>query len=65
MGSWHELLALVGENGAGKSTLIKLLLRLYDPDEGSVRLGGADVRQVEASELPGGSDRVLRNASPG
>lgn len=34
-----EKIALVGFNGAGKSTLIKLLLRLYDPDSGTVRLG--------------------------
>jgi len=35
-----ELIALVGENGAGKSTLVKLLLRFYDADQGSVRVGG-------------------------
>jgi ATP-binding cassette, subfamily B, bacterial len=48
-----ELIALVGENGAGKSTLVKLLLRFYDPTKGSVRLGGADLRELD----PG----VLRN----
>ena len=41
-----ELVALVGENGAGKSTLVKLLLRFYDVDRGSVRVGGVDVRVV-------------------
>ena len=41
-----ELVALVGENGAGKSTLIKLLLRFYDVDRGSVRVGGVDVREI-------------------
>src|SRR2546429_2512697 len=35
-----EKMALVGENGAGKSTLIKLLMRLYDPSEGSILYGG-------------------------
>jgi ATP-binding cassette subfamily B protein len=46
-----EVLAVVGENGAGKSTLIKLLLRFYDPDEGSVRVGGADLRDLDPAAL--------------
>ena len=46
-----ELLALVGENGAGKSTLVKLLLRFYDADRGSVRVGGVDVKDLDPSEL--------------
>src|SRR5690606_9814125 len=37
-----EVLALVGENGAGKTTLVKLLARLYDPDEGRILLDGHD-----------------------
>jgi ABC-type multidrug transport system fused ATPase/permease subunit len=39
-----ELIALVGENGAGKSTLVKLLLRFYDVQKGSVKIGGIDVK---------------------
>ncbi len=46
-----ELLALVGENGAGKSTLIKLLLRFYDADQGSVRVGGVDLREMDPEAL--------------
>ena len=46
-----ELIALVGENGAGKSTLVKLLLRFYDADEGSVRVGGVDLRNVDPNDL--------------
>jgi ATP-binding cassette subfamily B protein len=46
-----ELIALVGENGAGKSTLVKLLLRFYDPDRGSVRVGGADLKNVDPGAL--------------
>src|SRR5690606_4127064 len=40
-----EVLALVGENGAGKTTLVKLLARLYDPDEGRILLDGRDLRE--------------------
>lgn len=39
--------AIVGYNGAGKSTLIKLLLRLYDPDEGRILLNGTDIREYD------------------
>jgi len=46
-----ELIALVGENGAGKSTLVKLLLRFYDPDEGAVRVGGVDLRDLDPEAL--------------
>ncbi|HUQ62125.1 MAG TPA: ABC transporter ATP-binding protein, partial [Acidimicrobiales bacterium] len=46
-----ELIALVGENGAGKTTLVKLLLRFYDADEGTVRVGGVDVRDVDPADL--------------
>jgi ATP-binding cassette, subfamily B, bacterial len=46
-----ELIALVGENGAGKSTLVKLLLRFYDPTNGAVRIGGADLRELDPEEL--------------
>ena len=46
-----ELVALVGENGAGKSTLVKLLLRFYDVDRGSVRVGGVDVKEMDPDTL--------------
>jgi ATP-binding cassette subfamily B protein len=46
-----ELIALVGENGAGKSTLIRLLLRFYDPDQGSVRVGGVDLKNLDPAIL--------------
>jgi ATP-binding cassette, subfamily B, bacterial len=46
-----ELIALVGENGAGKSTLVKLLLRFYDTDAGSVRVGGVDLKDIDPEEL--------------
>ena len=46
-----EVLALVGENGAGKTTLVKLLARLYDPDEGRILLDGHDLREYDLDAL--------------
>jgi len=46
-----EILALVGENGAGKTTLVKLLARLYDPDEGRILLDGHDLREYDPFAL--------------
>nr|WP_179200211.1 ABC transporter ATP-binding protein [Streptomyces sp. NRRL B-24085] len=43
--------ALVGSSGAGKSTVAQLLPRLYDVDEGAVRVGGVDVRDLTAESL--------------
>ncbi|MEQ8936771.1 MAG: ABC transporter ATP-binding protein, partial [Amphiplicatus sp.] len=48
-----EAVALVGENGAGKTTLVKLLTRLYDPDEGRILLDGFDLREYDLDELRG------------
>lgn len=46
-----ERLALVGPTGAGKSTLAKLIARFYDPVEGSVAVGGVDLRDATHSSL--------------
>jgi ATP-binding cassette subfamily B protein len=46
-----ESLALVGENGSGKTTLIKLLTRLYRPDQGRILLDGMDLENWEESAL--------------
>ncbi len=46
-----ERIALVGENGAGKTTLVKLLARLYDPDEGRILLDGVDLRDYDLGSL--------------
>ncbi|MFC5453917.1 ABC transporter ATP-binding protein [Prosthecobacter fluviatilis] len=45
--------ALVGRSGAGKSTLFSLLLRFYDPDQGSVLLDGRDVKSISQKSLRG------------
>ena len=46
-----ETIALVGENGAGKTTLVKLLARLYDPDQGSILFDGVDLRDLPRADL--------------
>lgn len=47
----NQSVALVGENGAGKTTLVKLLARLYDPDEGRILLDGVDLRDYDLASL--------------
>src|SRR5215471_246602 len=49
--SARQLTALVGPSGAGKTTITHLVSRLYDPDEGSVRVGGTDIRDVTLQSL--------------
>lgn len=46
-----EIVAFVGYNGAGKTTLIKLLARLYDPNEGEILIGGHNIKEYNVSEL--------------
>lgn len=46
-----QKLALVGENGAGKTTLVKLLARLYEPNEGRILLDGKDLREFDLKDL--------------
>jgi ATP-binding cassette, subfamily B, bacterial len=46
-----EAIALVGRNGAGKTTIVKLLTRLYDPDEGEILIGGRDIKEYDLKEL--------------
>jgi ABC-type multidrug transport system fused ATPase/permease subunit len=46
-----QRVALVGPSGVGKSTLAKLLLRLYDPDVGSVSMGGVDLRACRGAAV--------------
>jgi ATP-binding cassette, subfamily B, bacterial len=46
-----EAIALVGHNGAGKTTLVKLLTRLYQPDEGEILIGGKNIQVYSLEEL--------------
>lgn len=48
---YHNSYGLVGSSGSGKSTITKLIMRLYDPEEGVVRLHGRDVRDYSIHEL--------------
>ncbi len=56
-----EVVALVGENGAGKTTLVKLLTRLYDPDEGRILLDGHDLRDYDLDELRGSMGVIFQD----
>ncbi|WP_048645307.1 ABC transporter ATP-binding protein [Nitratireductor soli] len=56
-----EVVALVGENGAGKTTLVKLLTRLYDPDEGRILLDGRDLRDYDLDELRGNMGVIFQD----
>ena len=46
-----ETVGIVGRTGSGKSTLVSLLVRLYDPTSGTIRLGGCDLRDVNERKL--------------
>ncbi|MCL2461334.1 MAG: ABC transporter ATP-binding protein/permease [Defluviitaleaceae bacterium] len=46
-----EMVGIVGRSGVGKSTLINLLMRLYDPNAGSVRINGTDIRDMSPNYL--------------
>lgn len=58
-----ETLAIVGASGAGKSTIFNLLLRLYDPESGVVRVDGEDVRKVTGDSLRANMGLVAQDAA--
>jgi ATP-binding cassette subfamily B protein len=55
-----ETVALVGENGAGKTTLVKLIARLYDPDQGCILFDGIDLRELSLAYLRSHMSFVLQ-----
>lgn len=56
-----QMVALVGSSGAGKSTIAQLVPRLYDTDEGAVRLGDVDVRDLSADDIRGSVGMVTQD----
>jgi ATP-binding cassette, subfamily B, multidrug efflux pump len=51
--AFGKFIGIAGPPGSGKSTLLRLLTRIYDPGEGSIRLGGIDTRKLELEALRG------------
>ncbi|MEA2452098.1 MAG: ATP-binding cassette, subfamily bacterial [Actinomycetota bacterium] len=58
----NESVALVGSTGSGKSTLSELLVRLADPDSGTIELGGIDLRKVATHELRNNASVVFQES---
>ena len=57
-----QMVGVVGATGAGKSTLAQLILRLFDPQEGSISIGGKDLREVSQGSLRKNVSIVLQRA---
>ncbi len=58
----RSMTAIVGASGADKSTVLNLLARLYDPDAGTVAIGGVDVREIAETELYAAISVVFQDA---
>jgi len=56
-----QMVAIVGPTGAGKTTIINLLMRFYDPDSGSIRLDGRDIREYTRESLRRSYAMVLQD----
>jgi len=56
-----RILGLLGRTGSGKTTITRLLFRLYDPDDGCIRLGGEDLRDLHVQELRRSVGMVTQN----
>ena len=55
-----EMIGIVGRSGAGKSTLINLVMRMYDPDDGAIRIDGTDLRDIAQQSLRSQIGAVLQ-----
>ncbi|MCC2308319.1 ABC transporter ATP-binding protein [Cellulomonas chengniuliangii] len=58
-----EHIAFVGESGGGKTTLVSLLMRLYEPSSGAIRIDGADITALPLEELRSGIGVVFQDPS--
>ncbi len=58
----NEKIALLGENGAGKTTFIKLLLRLYDPEEGEILVNGNNIKSYYYEEYLNAFSTVFQDS---
>ncbi|MCI1135706.1 ABC transporter ATP-binding protein/permease [Enterococcus gallinarum] len=56
-----ETVAIVGKTGAGKSTLVNLLMRFYDVDQGTIRVDGVDIRQLQRTALRKSFGMILQD----
>ena len=56
-----QMVAIVGPTGAGKTTMVKLLMRFYDVNSGSIKVDGHDIREFNRSELREGFGMVLQD----
>ncbi|MBR6330235.1 MAG: ABC transporter ATP-binding protein, partial [Bacteroidales bacterium] len=56
-----EVTLIEGENGRGKTTMLKLMLRLYDPQQGAVRINGIDIRRFDIAELRKGISVIFQD----
>ncbi len=55
-----EMVGIVGRSGVGKSTLINLIMRMYDPEEGAIRIDGTDLRDIAQNSLRSQIGAVLQ-----
>ena len=56
-----ETLAILGSTGSGKSTLVNLIPRFYDVTEGSIKIGGKDIREIDRKSLQDSVGIVMQN----
>lgn len=57
-----SMTALIGESGSGKTTLMRLIARFFDVEQGSVQVGGVDVRQMSAGQLAGQISQIFQDS---